>query len=237
MSVDRSAIDGQLREIGEGDRWWEEREFRDLPHILSADERIHGIVRGRLIGPRRPPLLPTRPRLLSANRWLVVATNQRLICLQQERFGRKQVDVRLDQITGMQQDTGIRTCQITLHAPHGKYRIRIPKQDALRFIGTLAPLMPRPALRPPNTDLTAPAWLAGAGAVAGIPGLSGLVSRVAMPPTQEYATRRDFTRLESTVERIESELERLQQQVDFLEELLQKRAEGVLSLPGSSEDL
>lgn len=37
MPVDRGAIDAQLREIGEGEGWWEQREFRALPSILQHD--------------------------------------------------------------------------------------------------------------------------------------------------------------------------------------------------------
>lgn len=234
MSVDRGTIDEQLRDIGEGERWWEQREFRDLPHVLSSDERIHGIITGRLLGPRRWPLLPARPRLLPARSWLIVATNQRLICLRRERFGRKQVEVRLGQITGMPHSSRIRTYQITLHTSDGHYRIRIPKRDAFRFIGALAPLMPRPAARSPNARLPAPSWLPGVAATAGVPGLAGLVSKVSMLTAPDYAQRGDITRVETTVERVESEIERLQQQVDFLEELLQKRAAEVHPLPASS---
>ena len=49
MPVDRGAIDGQLREIGEGERWWEQREFRDLPYVLQPDERLRGLTNGKLV--------------------------------------------------------------------------------------------------------------------------------------------------------------------------------------------
>ncbi|MBA2670512.1 MAG: hypothetical protein H0U67_09090 [Gemmatimonadetes bacterium] len=56
MPIDRGEIDAQLRAIGEGERWWEQREFRDLPHVLHPDERIQGIINGKVLGPRRAPL-------------------------------------------------------------------------------------------------------------------------------------------------------------------------------------
>ncbi len=52
----------------------------------------------------------------------------------------------------------------------------------------------------------------------------------------DYATRGDLARVETTVERLESEVARLQQQVDFLEDLLDRRAEGALSLPAAPAD-
>lgn len=236
MSVDRGAIDEQLRDIGEGERWWEQREFRDLPHILAADERIHGIVNGKLLGRRRPRLVPARPRMLPGRPWLIVATSHRLICLRQERFGRKQVDLRRGQITGIQHASRIRAYQITLDTPQGTYRLRIPKRDAFRFMGALSPLVPQPLGQPPNPELTATSRSPGLTAVAAIPGLSGFMSKVAVPAMPDYVTRAELARLETTVDRLENELERLQEQVDFLEELLQKRAEGMFALPASSAD-
>ena len=212
MPVDRGSIDGQLRDIGEGERWWEQREFRDLPHILNSDERIQGLVTGMLVARRRPRLMPNSP-------WLIVATDQRLLCLKQERFGRKQVDVRGDQITGVRHRSRLRSYQITVETPQGKYRIRIAKTDAFRFIGALSPLVPRPAIH----DVSAPALLPGISTITAVPGLPGLVSRIARLPAPDYATRADLARLESTVDRLEGEVERLQQQVEFLENLLQKR--------------
>ncbi|MBV9772634.1 MAG: hypothetical protein JO040_01710 [Gemmatimonadetes bacterium] len=217
MPVDRSAIDGQLREIGEGERWWEQREFRDLPYILNSDESIHGIVNGKLLGPRRPRLLPSA-------RWLIVATSQRLICLRKERFGRQQVDVPLSQVTGLRQVSRVRGVQLTLDTPQGRYRLRISREDAFRFLGALAPLVSKSA----------------AGANAALPAasgrLSGLFSRVSMLPAADPVTRDDLARVEATVERLEGEVERLRQHVEFLEDLLEKRSPGAFSLPGTSAD-
>jgi PH (Pleckstrin Homology) domain-containing protein len=218
MPVDRGAIDAQLRDIGEGERWWEEREFRDLPYILSADERIHGIVHGRLLRPRRPRIIPSPPGL-------VVATNQRLICLKREGFGRQQVDLYLGQITGMQHSSRLRTVQITLYTTHRKHRIRVAKADAFRFISALAALLPRPE----------GAALPAAAANPTLPRPAGLLSRWTQPPAPDPVTRGDLARVEGAVERLEGEVERLRQHVEFLEELLQERSGGTFSLPQSSE--
>jgi hypothetical protein len=214
MPIDRSAIDAQLREIGEGDRWWEQREFRALPHILHADERIVGIANGTLLGVRRP-------RVGRAGRWLFVATNQRLICLKQERFARKQVEFAAGQISRVQQSSRLRAYQIALETAQGRYRIRIGKDDAFRFAGAIAPLMPNGAAPLVDAVLEPRPRLPGMTMVASLPGVGGVMARLSAP---EYATRAHVDRLEHTVERLQLDVERLQQQVAFLEELLRQRA-------------
>ena len=214
MPVDRSAIDAQLREIGEGDRWWEQREFRALPHVLHADERIVGIVNGKLLGARRP-------RIGRTGRWLFVATNQRLICLKQERFARKQVEFAAGQISRIQHSSRLRAYQITIETAQGRYRIRIEKDDAFRFAGSIAPLIPNQPAQPVDDTLEPRPRLPGMTVVASLPGVGGIMARLSAP---EYATRDQVVRLEHTVERLLLDIERLQQQVAFLEELLQRRA-------------
>ena len=220
MPVDRSAIDAQLREIGEGERWWEQREFRALPHILHADERILGIVNGKLLGARRPRLRP-------AGWWLLVATDQRLLCLRQERFARKQLEFTAGQITRVQQGSRMRSYQITLDTAQGRYRIRVAKDDAFRFLGALAPFLPEPPAQRLAPGLEPWSWVPGIDTVAALPGVGGIVSRVSSRSGGEAGA---VERLEATVDRLQSDVERLQQQVAFLEDLLQKRADEELYL-------
>jgi hypothetical protein len=223
MPIDRSAIDLQLREIGEGDRWWEHREFRDLPHILHADEAIVGIIAGKLLGARRP-------RLRSGRDWILVATTQRLICLKQERFARKQIEFAVGQIIRVQQSAGLRAYQITLDTAQARYRLRIPKTDAFRFARSLAHLMPNvhlvaaanPQLAPGDAEPRS--WLPGLSRMAALPGIGGIAAKLS--PPDESPDR--VARLESAVERLVVDVERLQQHVAFLEELLQKRADETL---------
>jgi hypothetical protein len=215
MPVDRSVIDQQLRDIGEGDRWWEHREFRDLPHILHADERIRGLARGKLLGRRRPRLLP-------AARWLLVATDQRLICMRQERFARKQIEIASGQILRIRASTRLRTVQLLVETPQERYRIRIAKEDAFRFAAALDPLVPEPQRL--EGGAVGRSWLPGASTIAALPGVSGLVSKRSTP-APDFAPRDKLERVEAAVERLQTEVERLQQQVKFLEDLLQTRAE------------
>lgn len=214
MAVDRGAIDAQLRDIGEGDRWWEHREFRDLPHILHADERIQGIVSGQLLGPRLPRLRP-------GSRWLIVATGQRLLCLKQERFARKQVEIAAGQVVRIHGGSRLRSYQIVVETPQRAYRLRIRKEDAFRFAAALEPLI---AKRPDGEPAPRP-WLPGINA---LPGVAGFLSKGSGHARADDAARAHLERLEDTVERLQDDVERLQQQVAFLEDLLQKRAEDAL---------
>jgi hypothetical protein len=216
MPIDRGAIDAQLREIGEGERWWEQREFREMPYILHADERIRALVAGKLLGAKRPRLRTPR--------WLIVATDQRLICLRQERFARKQVEIPLGQITRVQHSSGLRAYQVTIWTPLRRFRIRIRKADAFRFGGALAPLMP--ALHPQREGTGVGPWLPGMSTIAALPGVSDLVSRISSGgPPPDYATREHVHGLESAVERLQEDVERLQRQVAFLENLLNTQAD------------
>jgi hypothetical protein len=224
MPIDRGAIDAQLREIGEGERWWDQREFRDLPYVMSRDEQIRGISNGRLLGPRRPRIKPS-------GTWLFVVTNERLLCLQQLRFARKQVDVLAGQVTHIRQGNGIRSYQIVIETGQRKFRLRIPKPDAFRFVAALAPLMPSAAVRQPYADLEPISWIPGISTVAEWPGVAAIVSRVSMLSPPDYATRDQVARLEAVVEGLQGEVERLQQHVTFLEDLLQQRTEETLTPP------
>lgn len=215
MPVDRGVIDAQLREIGEGERWWEQREFRDLPYILHPEERIRGIVVARILGRRRP-------RLPFGDQWLVVATDQRLVCLRQERYGRKQMDFHPGQIDGVHHGARLRHYQITLETPTRRYRLRLQREDAFRFLRALEALVPQP-----------PVGGAGAGLLGALPGVTRLLGAAAAEPP---ATRAELSTLQETVERLEGDVERLQQQVEFLERLLQQRAEEAHSLSGTTAD-
>jgi hypothetical protein len=228
MPVDRGAIDTQLREIGEGERWWELREFRDLPYILRDDEPIRGLVIGKLLGARRPRIRP-------AARWLFVVTEQRLICLKQERFARKQVELAAGEIAGMHHGTRLRAYQVTIETLQRRYRIRIPKADAFRFTRALAFLFSPPSLPGPAAERAPGSRLPGMATVAALPGVAGLMSALAPRSPAEAASREHVHRLETVVERLQEDVERLQQQVAFLENLLHKQADESRLAPTSAQ--
>lgn len=223
MPVDRGAIEAQLREIGESERWWEHREFRELPNVLHPEERIQALTSGNLLGARGPRLNP-------AARWLIVVTSHRLLCLKQERFARKQIDVAPRQITRIYQRSRLRAFEITIDTPLRAYRMRIPKADALRFSGALGDLMSEPAAHrvlpaaprepaaPPLPALPTPAAPRERERV-------GMVRRFTRRFSRDYVPREPLERLQITVERLQDDLERLQQRVNFLEDLLHKQSE------------
>lgn len=219
MPVDRGAIDAQLKEIGEGEHWWEMAEFRALPHVLRPEERIRGIVTARLSASRRP-----RVRR-HGSAWLLLATDDRLIALRQERFARKQIDIPRDQIVLLNHGPRLRHYRINLETAHVRYRIRIARKDALRFTGALSPLIPQSSAARLAPEVEAFAWIPGMTTVASLPGFSGIVTRVSKlaPPPPLAADR--VQRLEGAVETLQAEVERLRQQVEFLEDLLQKRSD------------
>lgn len=235
MPVDRGIIDAQLQEIGEGERWWETREFRALPHILHADERLRAIATGKLLISRRSGPGPFR-------RWLFVATDQRLICLKQERVARRQIEFAPAQIIRIDQRTRLRSYQVTIHGPDRRYRLRIPKEDSFRFTGALGALVPARPASPLVGDLEPLQWIPGMTTIASLPGVAGIVSKVSMLSPPERVVRGEVIgthrveRLEATVERLQDDVAQLQQQVGFLEDLLQKRVEESLLPQTASKD-
>jgi hypothetical protein len=136
MPLDRSALDAQLRAIGETELWWDRQEFRELAYVLHPGEQILGVVNGTLLGTRRPRLLPRAP-------WLVVATDQRLVLLRGERTARRQIDIAPGEIVRVQQQSRMRSFLVILETPLRRHRIRIAKEDAYRFSTALARLVPQ----------------------------------------------------------------------------------------------
>ena len=216
MAVDRGTIEQQLHAIREGDFWWEQREFRELVHVLYENERILGLLNGKLLG-RMP-----RPR--TPRRWLIVATNQRIICLSYRPFGRKHVEIFPDMITRVYHSSRLHSYQIAIVTTVQQYRIRIPKADAFRFVQALSVLVPRETVHRLSPGLEALSWVPGISTVAALPGVERMLSKATVLTAPEPALRGELQRLEQIVERLQNDVERLQEQVAFLENLLQNRA-------------
>lgn len=211
MPVDRGTLDAQLKDIGEGDRWWELREFRELPHILHAGERIRGIAVGKLLG-------PWRPRVKPAGRWLLLVTDQRVICLKQERVSRRQVDIVPAERMYVRTSSKMRGYEVAVVGPQQHYRLRVARVDASRFVAAVEALFPRPATRIEDS-------IPGAGM---IEGARRLLAAPSGPPPP-LATAEELREVEISVDRMAAEIERLHERVAFLEELLQKRADDALA--------
>jgi hypothetical protein len=216
MTVDRGTIDQQLRSLHEGEHWWEQREFRELPNLLYPDERMYGLIRGKVLG-RLPKVRPTR-------KWLIVVTNRRVILLKHGSFASKQVVIFPDMVTRVYHAGRLRTYQITIVTTVEKYRIRIPKVDAFRFVQALASVIPSESVHQLSPSLEALSWVPGIATVAALPGVERMLSRTNVLSAPQHAMKRDFERLEETVESLQNEVDKLVEQVAFLESLLQKRA-------------
>lgn len=226
MRVDRGSIEIQLQEIGESDRWWEQREFRELPHVLRPEERILGLANGALLTSRRGRLAPAR-------RWLFVVTSQRLICLRQHRVARSQIDLLPSQLTRVRQRTGLRRHQVRVETEGRTFKLRLQKDEAFRFSAALAQLIPSPAPALLPSDLEPLSWIPGISTVAHMPLVGGIVAKVAMLSPPDHTAEDQVQRLELAVERLQAEVAQLQQQVKFLEDLLQTKAEASYMPPSS----
>ena len=222
MPVDRRIIEDQLTALGEADRWWSQKEMRDLPLVLDLDERIHALATGSLI------LRPRRTR-----KWLVLVTSQRIICLRSDdRDGRRQLDIALADLSSAATRAGLRSTRLILVAGPRKYRIRLSRQDASRLLAALTELgatMPRRGYAFQYRAFRAPLpW--GAMRRVQLVG-SRSTPRAIAAPAVDLLTRAELVRVEDAVSALENDVRRLQQQVEFLEQLLDQRA-GALPVMG-----
>ena len=222
MPVDRQTIEEQLAALGEAERWWDQKELRDLPHVLGEDERIHALATGRLL---------MRPR--RTLKWVIVVTSDRVVCLRSDdRWGRRQLDIPLSEITSVSHRGGLRSAKIVLVRGKRKHRIRLAKTDAQRLVAALAELgatMPRTGYAFQYRAFRAPLpW----GAMRRIQ-LLDVRAVPALPPAKpvESVTKRDLARLEDALAGLENDVRSLQQQVEFLEQLLQQRTADALPVP------
>lgn len=206
MPIDRATIDGQLKEIGESEHWWEQREFRDLRHVLHEGERLRGLVQGKLLGRRRPRIRP-------APWWLVVATDQRIVFLRHERFARKQVEIPNGEVLSLRQGSRLRAYQFVVQTPDRTFRLRVRKSDAFRFARAIAPIVSALVAREQGS-LPAPG-----------PGIAASLTDGRVPAAAHHLRPEQLSTLEMTVERLQEDVERLQQQVAFLENLLHTSSE------------
>jgi hypothetical protein len=206
MPLDRGTIDQQLQEIGEGTRWWDVRELRDLPAVLHADERILAISRGRI----------GRARWLRRT-WLILVTDQRVLCV---RSGRKsswrQLEVPASHITRVTLRVGPLQGKVLVVAGGRKYRLLVPRSDANRLFSALS-VVEAPANRAMGFAPTR--------AVRKVVDHLMALPAVALDtdPRGPLAIGADLSPLLGRLDSLEEQMHTLQQQVDFLEQLLDQR--------------
>lgn len=208
MPLDRGLIDQQLQALGEGSRWWDVRELRDLPAVLHADERILAIARGKI----------ARGRWLR-RAWLVVVTDERLVCMRSgERTSWRQLEVPAGQISRVTLRVGPFRGRVLVVAGGRKYRLLVPRADAHKLADALSLL---------NTS--ANRLVASFGPtrmvrqvidhMLALPAVAlGPEVRAKLP-----AAPAEDSPLDGRLESLEEQVQALQRQVDFLEQLLRER--------------
>jgi hypothetical protein len=202
--IDRGRIEQQLNAIGEGNRWWDVRELRDLPAVLREDEQILSIARGRLARLRRS--------------WLVVLTDQRVLCLRSfAGAGWRHIEIDLQHIERVALRTGPLNGRVLIATAAARHRILMARPDAFRLHANLS---------------SSVATRAQLGYVGGhlvrrmfdhVLALPAVAFGTPELPTALPRPRERDDELDQRVNTLEEQVQQLQQQVEFLEELLRER--------------
>lgn len=210
MPIDRGIIDQQLEALGEGSRWWERRELRDLPVVLHAEEHILAISRGKL----------ARVRWLRRP-WLIVVTDRRLLCLRSGSSGWRQVEVPAAIMGRVALRIGPFHGRVVVVAGGEKYRLLVPREDAYKIFSALSGLS--------HPQKQSDAGFAPTRMVRRMMDHVLALPAVALgptPPEDPPAPAPDTTEIRQRLESLENEVQELRQQVAFLEQLLQQRHAG-----------
>jgi hypothetical protein len=223
MPIDRGSVDEQLQALGESWRW-DQRELRDLPAVLQAEERILAISRGKI----------ARLRWLRRS-WLIVVTDARLLCVRSaDGAGWRQLEVGARQIMKVGLRVGLFRGRVLVVAGAKKYRLLVPRDDAYRLSAALSSMCvpdrskitgfgpTRMARRVVDHVLALPAAAFG-------PESLGPVAPVA---AADSATDRRVQQLEEQVQQLEEHVQQLQQQIDFMEDLLRQRQPSAIAARG-----
>jgi|SRR5687768_9822487 len=215
MPIDRGLLDLQLQGMGESSRWWDRRELRDLPTALHADERILAISRGKVARPRW-----VRPS------WLIVVTDQRLLCLRSGARAWRQIEVPGGQITRVALRIGLFRGRVLVMTSGDKYGLLVPRADAYKLLAALSGLV-----KPGKEVVTGfgPTLIARRviDHVLALPA-------VALDPTvqpEPVPAPFNTSAIEERIQSLEEQIHQLKRQVDFLEELLRQRhSESIASI-------
>jgi hypothetical protein len=211
MPIDRGVIDQQLQALGESPRWWEQREFRDLPAVLHADERMLAISRGKI----------ARVRLMRRS-WLIVVTERRLLCLRSAGgTGWRQLEVSGGQITRVALRIGPFHGRVVMVAGGHTYRLLVPRAHSYKLSSALLTLGPaagdaRSGFRPTLMVRRVLDHVLALPAIALSPDAPG-ESVPASSGTSAFDER---------IQSLENEVEELREQIRFLEQLLHQQQVG-----------
>jgi hypothetical protein len=212
MPIDRGIIDQQLHSLHENSLWWEQRELRDLPAVLHPGERILAIARGKI----------ARVRWLRRS-WLIVVTDERLLCLRSRRTSWVQLEVAGDQITRVAIRIGPFRGRVLVATSGHKYRLLVPRPAAYKILTALSTLGPRP-----SDMFTGFAPTRMVRRV--MDHVLALPAAALTPYAPAQAPAPDTSAMEERIEALATEVQELREQVEFLEQLLRDRH----ALPGST---
>ena len=208
MPLDRGIIEQQLQAIGESPTWWDERELRDLPAVLHADEQILAISRGKL----------ARPRFMHRS-WLFVVTDQRLVCVRSARRSSwRQLELRAHNAERVALRVGLFRGRVLIATPDRTFRLLVPRPDVYKLLQAIS-----------SWGVPGKEALAGFGPTRVARRLFdhvlALPAAAVDPGSVNNNTRRRLapSAAEARVETLESEIQELRKQVDFLEQLLRER--------------
>jgi hypothetical protein len=208
MPIDRGAIDMQLQALGESQRWWDQRELRDLPAILQADERILAISRGKI----------ARLRWLR-RLWLIVATDKRLLCVRSARKSSwRQLEVNGNLIARVTLRIGPFRGSVVVTAGGHTYRVLTPRTDAYKLATALSTLGPAKKEAVPGFRAT----LVVRRVIDHVLALPAFALNP-YPQASPTPNASGNAALDDHVRTLEGQLQELQQQVDFLEQLLHQQ--------------
>lgn len=207
MPIDRGVIDQQLLALRESSQWWDQREFRDLPAVLHADETIVALSRGKI----------ARVRWLRRT-WLIVVTDRRIVCMRSAGgTGWRQLEFAAEQIERVALRVGMFRGRVLIIAGGQTFRLLVPRMDAYKLMTALSTLgthakdtftgfgPTRIVRRVMDHVLALPAAALDPATPRPVP--------AALKPTVS----------EQRVQSLEEEVQELRQQVDFLEQLLRER--------------
>jgi hypothetical protein len=206
MAMDRGILDQQLQALGEGPNWWVQREMRDLPAVLRADEEIHAIARGRL-GRLRGP----RPS------WLMIVTNQRLLCLRSSYTTWRQFEIGAHQINSVTLRIRLFGGRLLIVTSDRTFRFQIHKADGQKLVNALA----RVASCGQDT-LSGPTHMVRR-IVNHMLALPSAALNTYSEPRKTRVNAPVAVEADARVHAMEERIQELQQQVEFLEQLLRQR--------------
>jgi Bacterial PH domain len=209
MPIDRGIIDQQLQDLGEGSRWWDQREMRDLPAVLHADERILAISRGKV----------ARPRWFRRT-WLIVVTDRRLLCLRSaDRTSWRQLEVGAGLIERVALRIGPFRGRVVVATSGHTYRLLVPRKDGHKLVSSLSNVSaPARVLQSRVTPTLMVRRVIDHVLALPAAALNPTASIEIAPATQPP----DTSAMDERVQLLEQEVDEMRKQVDFLEQLLRR---------------